>query len=196
MKLKIITLVLALILVSSAPVFGITAALGNARMVLYPEVGTTLYKTILVKNMNDVSVNITLTVDEEIREVVEAIDNEFILLPGEERNAQIKINARKAGDYSGKVRVFFKADKGAGVGLASEIIIRAGSGVPNNSQNDSSDITGDNIITSDDEKSSNITIFAIISTIVLFVLLLVLITLKKNKEGKINRLKELKEVDE
>src|SRR3989344_7836489 len=99
-------------------------------MILYPKIGifgTTIEKSILVKNVNNVSVNITMEASEEIKDIIEVIDKQFTLAPGENKDAQFLIKLRKAGDYAGKITVQFTAAEGekANVGLISNIIIHA-----------------------------------------------------------------------
>ncbi|MEK6820201.1 MAG: hypothetical protein AABX71_00635 [Nanoarchaeota archaeon] len=131
-KTRLVLLVLAalaLILLSVCSVVALTGSMGNARMILYPEVGffgTTLDKTILVKNVNNVSVNITLEASEEIADITKILDKNFILEPGEDRQARFELNIRKKQTYDGRIVVMFKSlenEKEPGVALSSRIII-------------------------------------------------------------------------
>jgi hypothetical protein len=124
--------VLSFLLMNSITVSAITASMGNSRMVLYPEVNgwttTTIEKTILVKNVNDISLNMSLKVDDTTpKGLLEVIDKEFVLAPGEEKKAQFKVYAKKEGTFEGKINVFFKPTEGkeSGVVLPSTIIVIA-----------------------------------------------------------------------
>src|SRR3989344_8322767 len=94
----------------------ITGSMGNARMVLYPEVDgereVVIEKTILVKNVNDAPINITLVVDEDATDFIKVIDDYFILQSDEEKNAKFEVRVKKEGVYIGKVNVFFKPLEG------------------------------------------------------------------------------------
>jgi ABC-type Na+ efflux pump permease subunit len=112
-------------------VSAITGSIGNAKMVLYPEVNgwtnTVIEKTILVNNVNNVPVNITLKTDENASKFIELIDESFILEPGESTKAQIEIKVKKEGRYEGRVNVYFKPVEGkdSGVVLSSTIVVIA-----------------------------------------------------------------------
>ncbi|MCX6748653.1 MAG: hypothetical protein NT076_03535 [Candidatus Pacearchaeota archaeon] len=133
----------------------ITGSIGNARMILYPEVGfwgTTIEKTILVKNVNNVSVNVSLeAANETFAKMVTILDSDFVLLSGENKNARFEINIKKVGDYEGKINVFFKPTegKGSGVVLSSTIIIYAtengaSDGTTDSSEENTSQSSSDN----------------------------------------------------
>ncbi|MCX6750855.1 MAG: hypothetical protein NTZ83_05335, partial [Candidatus Pacearchaeota archaeon] len=130
-KILILAFAILFLISGSVLVSALTGSIGNAKMVLYPEVNgwtnTVIEKTIAVYNVNDVPVNITLKTDANATEFVELIDESFILEPGEEKEAQIEIKVRKVGRYEGRVNVFFSPIEGkdAGVVLSSTIIVFA-----------------------------------------------------------------------
>lgn len=112
--------------------FGLTASIGNARMILYPEVvpgePTIIERTILVKNINNESVNINLEVSQDLAEIIELLDSDFVLEPLEDKNARFVITIDEAKRYEGNIAVSFTpADEpqSSGVGLLSNIIIIA-----------------------------------------------------------------------
>ena len=82
--------------------YALTASIGNARMVLRPEVNegqsTIIDKSILVKNVNNISVKVNLEADDNYKKIVEIFDNEFILQPGESKNAKFRITLTSGGD--------------------------------------------------------------------------------------------------
>ena len=112
-------------------VSAVTGSIGNGKMVLYPEVNgwtnTVIPKTILVNNVNDIPVNITLKLDSNASDFIDLIDETFILEAGESKKAEIVIKVKKEGTYEGRVNVFFKPVEGneAGVVLSSTIVVIA-----------------------------------------------------------------------
>jgi len=122
------------LLINSVFVSAITGSMGNAKMILYPEVGglfaTTIDKSILTKNVNDVPINIKLEADSKAAEFIKIIDKEFVLQPGEDKKATFEIKVRKEGRYEGKINVFFTPlesnnSSKPGVALSSTIIVIA-----------------------------------------------------------------------
>ena len=107
-KSFIFALAILLLVVNGVLVSAITGSMGNAKMVLYPEVNgwtnTVVEKSILVKNVNDVPINITLVRDENATKFIDLIDETFILEPGEERKAQFQEWLPKA--YEQLVQVY------------------------------------------------------------------------------------------
>ncbi len=125
MKKGILAVLLFTIILASS-VYALTGSLGNAKMFLNAEVGETLEKYVLVKNVNNVSVNIKLDVVSDISKDVKLEDNEFGLEPGEERRAYFTIKARKPGVYEIRIQVRFSSlEEGkTGVGLSSVITLK------------------------------------------------------------------------
>lgn len=202
MKKGILILSLVLLL-SCSFVYALTGSIGNARMILYPEVGffgTTIEKSITVRNVNNESVNISLQVSDELKDVIELIDDSFILQPGEEKDAAFLIKLRKAGDYEGNINVFFTSLEGGktGVALSSTIIILADG--ESNDNSDNSDNTNDDTIidsngtgitgnvVSDQNKISPVLIASLLTTLVLAVFLVWLIfMINKRKKKRADR---------
>ena len=125
---KIISLILILLLIPVAN--AITGSIGNAKAIIKTEVEpgktTVIERTILVKNVNNVSLNITLEPDEGLKDIVQLIDEKFVLQPKEEKKAKFNLNIDRPGNYSGRISVFFSpGTKEAGVVLASSLIINA-----------------------------------------------------------------------
>lgn len=123
-------IIFSFIFLSSVLASAITGSMGNARMVLYPEVNgwtyTTLEKSILVKNVNNVPINIKLVADEEGEKFLDVIDKEFVLQAGENKKAGFIVKVKKEGTYEGKINVFFSPSdnesKEPSVVLSSTII--------------------------------------------------------------------------
>lgn len=128
-SLSLFTVVLLALLINLTFVSAITGSIGNSRMILRPEVDgwsyTSIEKYILVKNVNDVPIDIELKLDETAQEFIELVDEKFSLEPGQDYKAKFLVQVKKVGDYSGKIQVFFTPQdgEGAGVVLSSAIIV-------------------------------------------------------------------------
>ena len=179
-----------ILLLNLVVVSAITANMGNARMILYPEVNgwttTKIQKSILVKNVNDVSINISLVADSDAEKFIQITDKDFVLLPGEQKAARFVVEVKTEGTYEGKINVFFKPQNNeSGVVLSSTIIAVAKkdqSDAPNN--NDSGDESNtDNPDSNNNSGISPIVIVFSISTLLLAVILCYLIAMlmKRNK---------------
>jgi hypothetical protein len=203
----VLAFAILLLLTNCFIVSAITGSMGNARMILYPEVNgwtnTVLEKTILVKNVNDVPINITLRPDENATKFVEVIDKTFILQPGEEKKAQFDVKVRKVGTYQGQINVFFKPtnDTKGGVVLSSTIIViaRKNQDYTDNSTTDNTDnsASGNNTGTTNPNGnnkpgiSTPVIIFGI-STAVLIIVLLLLLYIFNKKRNKSKKRKNKK----
>lgn len=195
---------IGLIIINIFYVSAITGNIGNAKMILYPEVNgwttTTIEKTILVKNINNVSVNISLKTDTDGGKFLKIIDKEFVLQPGEEKKAGFEVNVKKEGNYQGKINVFFSPVKGkeAGVVLPSTIIVIASkdNGYRDNSNetNNANNSIENPITRYGNSKINPAIIISFISTIILFVVLIFLIYLNsKKKKAEKDGNKKIKE---
>lgn len=128
MRLLKILFVLLLVLVPAS--YALTASIGNAKMILRPEVlpgeETVIERSIKVNNVNDVPVDIELEAQGDLINIVEILDKSFTLQPGETKHANFIITLQYGGHYEGKIAVkFTPSEGGQGVGLSSSIIILA-----------------------------------------------------------------------
>jgi len=121
-----------LILVSIDSALSLTASIGNARMILYPNMEQgkpyIIERTILVKNVNEIPLKITLEPMGALENQTEIIDTNFVLQPNETRDARFRITIQEPGKYETNVGVSFypeNSTKEQGVGLMSDIIIVA-----------------------------------------------------------------------
>ena len=108
--------------------YAITASLGNARAIInvdLKEVPTIIERTVMVNNVNNESVKINVEVTDETKELVNIIDKEFRLNPGESKNAKYQVILKKPGNYEIRFSVTFTPDKGQPVGLSSVLIVKA-----------------------------------------------------------------------
>lgn len=180
----------------SVLVSAITGSIGNGKMVLYPEVNgwtnTIIDKTILVNNVNEVPVNVTLKLDSNSSEFIELIDESFILEAGESKKAEIIIKVKKEGTYEGRVNVFFRPAEGteAGVVLSSTIIVIAKKDTGYEEEEEDPEEEVEEEINPENpeqqEKPSKLIKFWGISTLILVVVLLILLYIwgKKRKKSK------------
>jgi hypothetical protein len=118
----IFSLVIISLLVS---VQAITGSIGNARMILRLDTGEQVEKYVLVKNVNDVPLDIEITVSGDLENSTEIKDKEFRLEPGEEKEAHFTIKALERGTTGTKINVVFSPEQGSGVGLSSTVIVIA-----------------------------------------------------------------------
>src|SRR3989344_7357568 len=191
-------IVVLLILMNSVFVSAITGSIGNARMILSetlnPELGeldgkttVTIEKSILVRNVNDIPVNVTLKVDPDGGEFIEIIDDNFILEAADngvtEKKARFNVNIKDEGSYEGKINVFFapvNSDE-PGVVLSSTIIVNAN---PGEDYTDDGDNSEDNTPIAGWATNEGLNKGAIalgISTLILIVLLGVLVYVQQKK---------------
>lgn len=186
---KIVPLIFILLLTISmiASVSAITGSLGNARMVLSKDengnpikVGDKIEKSILVKNVNNVSLDIKLSPSGDLAGSIDIQDKEFTLDAGEEKKAYFTISVTKEGTTESKIDVTFTPLVGKnGVGLSSTIIVIAGkrNGLfnPGNNSNQTNLITIAGIIT---------------GIIVLVLVILIFYSKKRNKKVEVEEKRE------
>jgi len=132
MRLSIVILLLSCLLILPSSL-ALTGSLGNAKMILRPDVAegetVTIEKTILVNNVNEVPITVTLEPDFRYKKIIDIPNNEFIMQPGDSKNVHFTITLKSAGDYQGKIMVkFVSADpdfNSPPIGLSSQIYIFA-----------------------------------------------------------------------
>lgn len=143
MQLKnilIITTVLLFLISFVYTASAITATIGNSRMVLRLSPGELVEKSILVRNINNVSVEINLTATGDLADSVVLKNPSFFLAPGEEKNADFTIKATKQGMTETKVNVMFTQAEGGGVVLSSNVIVISGNVTETGSDTDSNSL--------------------------------------------------------
>lgn len=124
-----ICLVLVLFLVLASATNAISASIGNAKMILEPEFpegeSYVLERTILVTNLNQVVVRISLEAKGDLEGITEFVDQDFELMPDEEKDAVFKITLEEHGEYEGDIAVSFTPLEGddKSVGLLSNVQI-------------------------------------------------------------------------
>ncbi len=126
MKREIIPVFVISLIILAAIVSATTASIGNSRMILHLSPSESVDKYILVKNVNDFPVNITLTAEGDLKDNIKIKDTSFTLQANEEKNAYFTIKAQKSGTSESKINVLFKPEEGNTVGLVSTIIVTVG----------------------------------------------------------------------
>ena len=130
---KIVTILFAIVMIyvifSISIVSAITGSIGNARMILRVDQGDLIEKSILVKNINSVSVDVELSASGDLEKNIKIIDDKFTLPPGQDKKAYFTIDVKEAGSFESKINVKFSPSEGGnGVGLSSTVIVIAGDG--------------------------------------------------------------------
>ena len=145
-------------------IFAITGEIGNARAIITREWNgeEILERTIFVRNPNDVKIDIRLEPSEELADIVELIDANFSLPPGEEKAARYLLMITKEGHWDGRINIFFRPEEGNSVVLSSTLIINVGDveepdEIPEEvSDNETSDEpTDDTLIEENDEEDDD-----------------------------------------
>lgn len=190
MNKTILILIFALLLTSSA--YAITGSIGNARMIVTADRGESIERSVLVKNVNDVPLNISITVSGDLEKNVELDDKSFVLNANEDKKVYFTIYSDKDGMYTTKINVQFTPSSGNGVGLSSTIILKVGTGTgndanPDNPVNDSSNNSNPNNTNNPSPKAFDYRILLIASPVVLIIALIVLIFAVKLKQKKSSR---------
>ena len=133
--LKLLTLFLVFVLVVSN-VSAITGSVGNLKVVLRPEVNSgdvvVIDRVLKINNVNDDDIKVTLTPDQILDSFSEIIDKEFVLKPGESKDAKFKLSLKNSGTYTGHIYVRFSEleGKNPGVVLSSTVTIVASGTAP------------------------------------------------------------------
>lgn len=127
MKREVIMIVSLIMLgLLAGQALAITGSIGNARMILRLEQGEEIEKYVLVRNVNDVPVDIKLSVSGDLEDHVKLEEESFRLKAGEEKKAHFTIKAAKSGTTETKINVAFSPEEGHGVGLSSTVVVIAG----------------------------------------------------------------------
>ena len=196
-----IGLVIVLIFILVSTVSALTASIGNGRMVIRANAGDSIDRYVLVKNVNDVSVKINMTVDGDLEKSITLKENYFILGPGEEKKAYFTIYANKNGTTETNINVGFKPTEGkeSGVGLHSTVIvITSGDSVdsPEPGEVDTGETIGGaitrltgNVI---GEGKSSLVVFLLGMTTIVLVIIFIFLMARKNKAETLNNSKRKK----
>lgn len=179
--LMVVTGLIVLLMIVS--VFAITANIGNARMILRQKPGDTVSKTVLVNNINDISVDIESYASGDLENFTTIKNPKFTLAAGESKNIEFTIKVEKEGTTETKINVKFMptGNVGGGVGLSSTVIIIAGQGNETTSTNNTTNSNNNNS-NSIGMKTIGIGITAVV--VIIFAVLLI-IYLKKGSKNRV-----------
>ena len=175
----------------------ITGSIGNARMVIHSKTGEQVEKYILVKNVNDVPVNILIEKDGNLSRYIRLKETNFSLAAGEEKKVEFVIGIADVGTTEGKLNIKFSAvGQKNGVGLSSNIIVVAEEGTVLEWEEDTEtslleDVV-DNSIKDSNGNYNMIMIAALITVVLALVLLILMFILKKRKKKKSEKEVEIK----
>ncbi len=155
MKKLLVIAVMLIVFVSS--VYALSATIGNAKMILRENVTPgqeiLIDRSILVRNVNNVSVSVELTPYGDLKDSLVIGEPEFVLGPHESRDVDFNITLDQPGYYDNKIAVAFKpypnVNESAGVGLMSNVIVIASDpnaepNTPDNTTNDNNNQTSGN----------------------------------------------------
>ncbi len=99
-----------------------TASIGNSRIVLRLSAGEEVERYILVRNVNEFPVSISLSAGGDLKNKITISESSFILNPGEEKRAYFNITAQNSGTKESFINALFSAEGKNSVGLKSIII--------------------------------------------------------------------------
>ncbi len=122
-NILIYSAIFLIVLMCLQSVLAITGSIGNSRMVLRLDPGESVQKYVLVKNVNNVSLNIELFVSGDLEKSVELDDKNFTLNPGEEKKVYFTIKATKPGTTETKIQIKFTPEEGSAVGLSATVVV-------------------------------------------------------------------------
>lgn len=90
---------------------GLAASYGEGKVIVRAEVpeGQTIEidRSIRVKNVNNITIKVTLEPTENFKKIITLIDKEVLLKPGEMQRAKFKIVLKSGGTYEGKILLKF-----------------------------------------------------------------------------------------
>jgi flagellar basal body-associated protein FliL len=111
--------------------YALTINVANARMILRANAGETISKTILVRNVNNISVEVESFASGDLKDTTIIKNPKFQLAPEEEGTINFTIKAEETGTTETKINIQFTPIEGstsAGVGFSSNVIVIAGEG--------------------------------------------------------------------
>src|SRR3989344_673251 len=124
-----LSIILLILIAFSLPVNALTAAIGNARMILNYTLESNkenvLEKSILVKNPNNITLLVNLQPEGDLDGITSFEENNITLAPETDKDVKFKVTLTEPGELTGKINVFFRDPEGnqAGIALSSNIII-------------------------------------------------------------------------
>ena len=112
---------------------GLASSYGEGKVILRTEVPegetVTIDRSIRLRNINDIPIKVTLEPTERFGRIVEMLDKEVVLEPGETKRAEFTITLKSGGRYEGKIMLTFEPEdpeiEETSVGGSSSITIIA-----------------------------------------------------------------------
>ena len=196
--LNSLAIVIIFLVLMQPAVPGLTASIGNSRMVLRVAPGEDVERYILVRNVNNESVTIELFASGDLTENIELAEESFVLAAGEEKKAYFTIKSNEPGTTETKINVAFKPEEGNGAGLSSTVILIVDEKYKTTGgelMNNSSQISFNAIF--EDIKKIVLAALGIIAPIILLVILLLMFVYMKNsRKTKKKKKKSVTKIDE
>ena len=157
-KISLIFVTLLLLIIPLA--FAITGSVGSGKIYLKEEISpnqpTEIQRTIRVINNNDFPVTITISAVEDLTDITEIIDNDFVLKANEEKDARYAFTLVRPGTYSGKILTMFKPEEGNGIAISTEVqVIAYGEGDFPPPEDNTDDNTNQNNTNTDDNTNQD-----------------------------------------
>ena len=187
LALSLIVVLIIVIAMSSAS--ALTGSIGNARMIIHAKTGEQVEKYVLVKNVNDVSVDIQIEKEGNLSKYIRLKETNFIIPAGGEKKAEFTIGIADEGTSEGRLNIKFSSvGEKNGVGLSSTIIVVAekGTALEWEEETNQTSLIGDVINDSikNPDGNYNMIMIAALITIALAIVLLGLIFISKKRAGK------------
>jgi len=189
------------LLLSISPISALNAKIGNGKVVLYAKVGDVIEKSVKVINDNNVSVNIELIPDGDLKDYFKFKNANFTLEPNEETDAEYSLKVAKEGRSDSYINVKFTPTEGKnGIVLPASIIIFANGTSDDGGwfdwlspKNDTDTNSTGNDDDNDDKTSISPIALVLAITAIVFVILLILLYVYNSKNKKKLSIKETSE---
>ena len=194
-------ILLIFIIIIAGLTTALTAKIGNS-VILVPveRLNEAIEKSISIENTNPVAVDVTLRLSDEIKDIVELIDNNFVLSSGKSRNARFNIKVSKPREHVGTIWVKISAQNEVPIELPVRVVISAKSEAGNESQ-------GEEPEEKTNQSSTNFNLYknlggnallltmSLSTTILSCILLFLLYRIKKKEDKKRRERGTLRKVD-
>ena len=194
-NITILLIVLMFILLISSS-FAISAYIGglagSPKAIVNAKQGEIIERVLPVRNVNNLSVTITLIPTGDLENYTKIIENNFTLSPGEEKDVNYVIGVAKTGSTRTNIYVSFKPESGYSVGALATITVRANDTIEGYSEQKLIQELEQSVIETSKNSQSNqenknnqnpLIYYALISTLVLVIILIILIVfLTKSKK--------------
>ncbi len=188
--MSLMVVLFIIILLSICSVSALNAKIGNGKVVLYAKVGDVIEKSVKVINDNNVTVNIELIGDGDLKDQFKFKKANFSLAPHEELDASYSLKITKEEKTTSYVNVKFTS-----VGEKNGIILPASVIIFAQKNNGTIDNTSPLNTTNEGEDKTSPFAIGLAVTAVIFIILLVLLYIySKNKDNSFNKLTKKKEL--